>query len=72
MHVIVLSCTHLQKNMYVSMNFLYLVHTFDPTGKGSIETQPMAITPFFSYAFKWSHITCNLTHKHGNTPYSLE
>ncbi len=37
MHVIVLSCTHLQKNMYVSMQFLYLVLTFDPTGKGSID-----------------------------------
>ncbi len=25
-------------NMYVSMQFLYLVLTFDPTGKGSIVT----------------------------------
>ncbi len=36
MLVVVLSCTHLQKNMYVSMLFLYLVLTFDPTGKGFI------------------------------------
>ncbi len=33
MHVIVLSCTHLQKTIVC---FLYLVLTFDPTGKGSI------------------------------------
>ncbi len=36
MHVIVLSRTHVQKNMYVYMYFLYVVLTFDPTGKGSI------------------------------------
>ncbi len=35
-HVIVLSCTHLQKNVCLHVISLFLVLTFDPTGKGSI------------------------------------
>ncbi len=41
MHVIVLSCTHLQKNVSFHV-LLQLVLTFDPTGKGSTSVQLFA------------------------------